>query len=158
MGFYLGLGAGRMPPGGIEGTITAGEYCRVMGDVLRELHDRRGLMRVRYQPAVCFLRMGRSAEAVEALADLVRRAPEDQVARRLLGLAHLAQRNLRAATLHLEVAYRLLKRERTGGGTLRHSLRVQYEEALVRYLLVSLYPQLGRREDARVLVAEGQGL
>lgn len=115
-------------------------------------------MRVRYQPAVCSLRMDRFAEAVEALVHLVRQAPEDRVARRLLGLAYVAQRNLRAATVHLEVAYRLVKRERAVGGTLRHSLRVQYEEALVRYLLVPVYLELGRREDARVLVAEGQGL
>lgn len=158
MGFYRAFPADRSSPGGIEGTITAGEYCRMMATVLGELGDHRRFVRARYRPAVRSLRMGRFPQAVEALAALVRQAPGDRVARQLLGVAHLAQRDLRAAMVHLEAAHGLLKQERAVGRTLRHSLRVRCEEALVRYLLVALYPPLGRREDARRLAAEGEAL
>lgn len=158
MGFYLGFRAGRMPPGEIEGTITPGEYCRVMVDVLRRLQDRPELARTRYQPILAHLRVGWFAAAVESLTDLLRRQPRDQYAHRLLGIAYLSLGNLRVATLHLEVARRLLKRERAASETLRDCLRVQYEEALVRYLLMPLYIRLGRLKDARALVEEGQTL
>jgi len=147
-----------MPPGAIEGTITAGEYCQVMDDVLRTLRNRPELAQVRYQLPLCCLRMGRFPAAVGFLADVVSRRPDDQVAHWLLAIAHLSQGNPRAAIAHLEVARRLLQEERAVRETLRDCLRMQYEEALMRYLLVHLYPQLGRMEDARAIVTEGQGL
>jgi len=147
-----------MPPGGIEGTITAGEYCQVMDDVLRTLRDHPELARVRYQLALCCLRMGRFPAAVGFLADVVRRRPDDQVAHRLLAIAHLSQGNPHAAVAHFEAARRLLQKERAVSETLRDCLRVQYEEALMRYALIPLYLKLGRMEDARALVTEGQGL
>ncbi len=156
MGFYLGMD--RMPPGAIEGTITAGEYCQVMDDVLRTLRDRPELAQVRYQVPLCYLRIGRFPAAVGFLADVVSRRPDDQVAHRLLAIAHLSQGNPRAAVAHLEAARRLLQKERAVSETLRDCVRVQHEEALMRYLLVPLYLQLGRMEDARALVTEGQGL
>lgn len=147
-----------MPPGAIEGTITAAEYCQVMDDVLRMLRSRPELARVRYQVSLCYLKMGRFPAAVGFLADVVSRRPDDQVAHQLLAIAHLSQRNPRAAVTHLEAARRLLQKERAVSETLRDCLHVQYEEALMRYLLVPLYLQLGRMEDARALVTEGLDL
>lgn len=156
MGFYLGMD--RLPPGAIEGTITAGEYCQVMDGVLRTLRDHPELAQVRYQLPLCCLRMGRLPAAVGFLADVVSRRPDDQVAHRLLAIAYLSQGNPRAAVAHLEAARRLLQKERAVSETLRDCLRVQYEEAVMRYLLIPLYLKLGRMEDARALVTEGQGL
>lgn len=147
-----------MPPGVIEGTITAGEYCQVMDDVLRTLRRRPELARIRYQVPLCYLRMGRFPAAVGFLADVVSRRPDDQAAHRLLAIAHLSQGNPRAAVAHLEVARRLLQKEGAVSETLRECIRVQYEQALMRYVLISLYLQLGRMEDARALITEGQRL
>jgi hypothetical protein len=91
------------------------------------------------------------------LTDLVRREPGNHVAHRLLGIVLLAQRHLRGATEHLEITYRLLKRQASVEETLKGCLRVQCEAALVRYLLVPLYTETGRRQKARAIVAEGQG-
>ncbi len=147
-----------MPSAVIEGTITAGEYCQVMDGVLRTLRDRPELARGRYQVPLCYLRMGRFPAAVRFLADVVSRRPDDQVGHRLFAIAHLSQGNLRAAIVHLEVARRLLQKEGAVSETLRDCIRAQYEQALMRYVLIPLYLQLGRMEDARALVTEGQGL
>lgn len=65
---------------------------------------------------------------------------------------------LKGLIVHLEVARRLLQKEGAVSETLRDCIRVQYEQALMRYVLIPLYLQLGRMEDARALVTEGQGL
>lgn len=148
-----------MSPGEIAVTITAGEYCRVMDEALRRVRDRPELQRERYQPALRNLRLRRFSAAVASLADLVKRRPDDQLAHWLLGIVHPCRGNLRAAAEHLEVARDLLKKEGAAGETLQHSLRVRCEEALVRYVLVSLYMKMGRLKDARALMMEEeQGL
>jgi pentatricopeptide repeat protein len=61
---------------------------------------------------------------------------------------------LRGATKHLELARRLLRRERASTYSLQHAIYVHLESAFLHYTLLSLYFRLGRPEDARALVEE----
>ncbi len=157
MGLYLGSSAGRMLPAWVEGTITPGEYRRAMAHVLQTLREPPELSRRCYQRALSCLQTERFAAAAVCLADLVRREPRNHIAHRLLGIVLLARRHLSGATDHLEITYRLLKRQASVEKTLEGCLRVQCEAALVRYLLIPLYTETGRRRKALAIVAEDQG-
>jgi tetratricopeptide (TPR) repeat protein len=162
MGYYLGnRGA---PSGALEGMFTAREYCLTLETVERQfvgsqVNDPRAAWRGRCQPAFDCIKIGNFSAAVRLLRELLRRHPQNWRLHQLIGLARFFQGRLPAAQKHLELARRLLRRERTASGSLQHALHVHLEGAFLRYALLCVYLRLGRSQDARALVAqEGQDL
>jgi len=88
-------------------------------------------------------------------AEHVRCAPADEQTYRLLGLAHLAWGNLRAAAQALDIALGLVRRKLTRAIDLEERLRLQCEAALLRLVLIRVRLQLGERQAALWLVREG---
>ncbi len=91
-----------------------------------------------------------------ALADPPVRRPRDEAAHRRLGLAHLAAGREPAAARHLEIAYRLVRRDAQRAVDLGDALRLQYEGAVLRLALVGLYARLGQASRAAAIARETQ--
>lgn len=158
MGFYLRSERSRGLTKDLSPTITPGEYVAALSRVIRALAVSPDLERQCYQAGLVYLTTPLPRRAVQVFSDVVRRQPNDQGARRLLGIAHLRQGNPKAAVKHLEIALRLLRCEATARGGLYDALYFQCEAALLRLLLVPLHMRLGRVRAAYFLVKEGQGL
>ncbi len=158
MGFYFGSELDKRPNLDLTPTVTPREYVSVLSGVIRALtecpqqHCRGCQLGLRYLTAPS------PGMAVAFFTELVGRGPEDHLAHRLLGIAHLRQGNLRASAKHLELALGLLRREAAVRTTLYDTFRVQYETALLRVVLVPLHMRLGEVHAARFLVMEGQTL
>lgn len=154
MGCYLGSEPGQRWAVDLGPTITPAEYVSEFSHVLRAVtvgpeQDCTGDPLGGPSPA-----SGLPEPAVHVFARIVRTQPNDPGAHRLLGIAHLCQGNLKAAAKHFETALAILRREAASGATLRGAIRVQYETAHVRLVLVPLNLRLGRRHAARTPVAE----
>jgi hypothetical protein len=157
VGMYFGRS--RIPSGALEGMFTAGESCRAMGKVGRKFidgqaNDSRGAWRGQCLTAFHPFAAGDVPAALAHLGGLLEQQPENRRVHRLIGLVHLSRGRLPEATKHLELARRLLRRERASPDSLEHALYVHLESAFLQYTLLSLYGRLGRRQDARVLVEE----
>jgi hypothetical protein len=88
----------------------------------------------------------------------LRRKPHDAPSHRRLGLAHLAAGRDSAAARHLEIAYRLTRRDAWLAVGLADALRLQHEGAVLRLVLVGLYARLGRASLAASIARETQAL
>jgi predicted Zn-dependent protease len=153
------FGRSRIPSGALEGMFTAREYCRMVDTVERhfvdsQFNDSHGAWRGQCLPAFYSFAAGDVSSAVRVLNDLLRQQPANRRLHRLIGLVYVSQGRLRGATKHLELARRLLRRERTSTYSLQHAIYVHLESAFLHYTLLSLYFRLGRPEDARALVEE----
>ncbi len=153
------FGRSRIPSGALEGMFTAREYCRMVDTVERhfvdaQFNDSHGAWRGQCLPAFYSFAAGDVSSAVRVLNDLLRQQPANRRLHRLIGLVYVSQGRLRGATKHLELARRLLRRERASTYSLQHAISVQLESAFLHYTLLSLYFRLGRPEDARALVEE----
>jgi hypothetical protein len=71
------------------------------------------------------------------------------VARRRLAVAHQHSGHLRTAIRHLEMSLALLAHQARRDLGLRDVLELQWEAALSRLLLVSLYAKIERRQAER---------
>lgn len=157
MGMYFGRS--RVPSETFEGMFTPREFCRAVGKVERkfmdgQFNDSHGAWRGQCLSAFYPFATGDSTSAVARLIDLLKQQPENRRVHRLIGLVYLARGRLRNATKHLDVARRLLGRERASACSLEHALYVHLESAFLQYTLLSLYVRLGRPKDARSLVEE----
>ncbi len=153
------FGRSRIPSGALEGMFTAREYCRMVDTVERhfvdsQFNDSHGAGRGQCLPAFYSFAAGDVSSAVRVLNDLLRQQPANRRLHRLIGLVYVSQGRLRGATKHLELARRLLRRERASTYSLQHAIYVHLESAFLHYTLLSLYFRLGRPEDARALVEE----
>ena len=153
------FGRSRIPSGALEGMFTAREYCRMVDTVERhfvdsQFNDSHGAWRGQCLPAFYSFAAGDVSSAVRVLNDLLRQQPANRRLHRLIGLVYVSQGRLRGATKHLELARRLLRRERASTNSLQHAIYVHLESAFLHYTLLSLYFRLGRPEDARALVEE----
>ncbi len=153
------FGRSRIPSGALEGMFTAREYCRMVDTVERhfvdaQFNDSHGAWRGQCLPAFYSFAAGDVSSAVRVLNDLLRQQPANRRLHRLIGLVYVSQGRLRGATKHLELARRLLRRERASTYSLQHAIYVHLESAFLHYTLLSLYFRLGRPEDARALVEE----
>jgi len=153
------FGRSRIPSGALEGMFTAREYCRMVDTVERhfvdsQFNDSHGAWRGQCLPAFYSFAAGDVSSAVRLLNDLLRQQPANRRLHRLIGLVYVSQGRLRGATKHLELARRLLRRERASTYSLQHAIYVHLESAFLHYTLLSLYFRLGRPEDARALVEE----
>ena len=153
------FGRSRIPSGALEGMFTAREYCRMVDTVERhfvdsQFNDSHGAWRGQCLPAFYSFAAGDVSSAVRVLNDLLRQQPANRRLHRLIGLVYVSQGRLRGATEHLELARRLLRRERASTYSLQHAIYVHLESAFLHYTLLSLYFRLGRPEDARALVEE----
>lgn len=161
MGVAVGMyfGRSRIPSGALEGMFTAQEYCRVLGKVGRrfiigQLNDSHGAWRGPCLSAFYPFAAGDLRSAAARLNSLLEQQPENRRIHRLIGLVHLSRGRLRAAAKHLDLARRLLARERASTHGLEHALYLHLESAFLQYALLSLYFRLGRPQDARALVEE----
>lgn len=157
VGMYFGRS--RIPSGALEGTFTAQEYCRVLGKVGRkfmigQFNDSHGAWRGPCLSAFYPFAAGDVHSAVARLNGLLEQQPENRRIHRLIGLVHLSRGRLREATKHLDLARRLLGRERASTHSLEHALYLHLESAFLQYALLSLYFRLGRPQEARALVEE----
>jgi predicted Zn-dependent protease len=153
------FGRSRIPSGALEGMFTPREYCRMVDTVERhfvdaQFNDSHGAWRGQCLPAFYSFAAGDVSSAVRVLNDLLRQQPANRRLHRLIGLVYVSQGRLRGATKHLELARRLLRRERASTYSLQHAIYVHLESAFLHYTLLSLYFRLGRPEDARALVEE----
>jgi tetratricopeptide (TPR) repeat protein len=153
------FGRSRIPSGALEGMFTAREYCRVVGEVERRFIDGQvngahGAWRGPCLPAFYPFAAGDFSSAVARLNDLLEQQPEDRRIHRLTGLVYLSWGRLREAANHIDLARRLLRRERASTCSLEHALYVHLESAFLRHTLLSLYFRLGCPQDARELVEE----
>jgi predicted Zn-dependent protease len=153
------FGRSRIPSGALEGMFTAREYCHMVDTVERQFidaqfNDSHGAWRGQCLPAFYSFAAKDVSSAVRLLNDLLRQQPANRRLHRLIGLVYVSQGCLRGATKHLELARRLLRRERASTYSLQHALYVHLESAFLHYTLLSLYFRLGRPEDARALVEE----
>lgn len=157
VGMYFGRS--RIPSGALEGMFTAREYCHAMGKVGRKFVDGQfngshGAWRGQCLLAFYPFSAGDFSLAVARLNGLLEQQPENRRIHRLIGLVHLSRGRLREAAKHLDLARRLLGRERLSTHGLEHALYVHLESAFLQYTLLSLYFRLDRPQDARALVEE----
>jgi tetratricopeptide (TPR) repeat protein len=157
VGMYFG--SSRIPPGALEGTFTAREYCRAMGKVGRKFidghsNDSRGAWRGQCLTAFPPFAAGDVSSALARLDRLLEQQPENRRVHRLIALVYLSRGRLAEAAKHLDLARRLLRRERASPHSLEHALYLHLEGAFLQYTLLSLYGRLDRPQDARALVEE----
>lgn len=153
------FGSSRIPSGALEGMFTAREFCRAMGKVGRKFiagqsNDSQGAWRGQCLTAFHPFAAGDVSSALAQLDGLLEEQPENRRIHRLIGLVHLSRGRLPEATRHLDLARRLLQRERAFPHSLEHALYVHLESAFLQCTLLSLYGRLGRPQDARALVEE----
>jgi predicted Zn-dependent protease len=161
LGTTVGMffGRSRIPSGALEGMFTAREYCRAVRKVERkfingQFNDSHGAWRGQCLLAFYPFVAGDFSSAVGRLNDLLEQQPENRRIHRLIGLVYLSRGCLREATSHLDLARRLLRRERASIDGLEHALYVHWERAFLQYTLLSLYFRLDCPQDARALVED----
>jgi hypothetical protein len=97
------------------------------------------------------------AEMVRLRTEL-RRRPEEETIHRLLGLGYLARGQVEPAVRHLEIALGLIGRETQRAAGLTEAVRLQFEAATLRLVLIRLYGRLGNEARARALAQEVQAV
>jgi hypothetical protein len=132
--------------------ITPREFTALFAGALRMVMDSASEESDTYRATPSKPR--RSSVLLETLSRRARRHPDDPIAHRALGIAHLAAGNSRPAVRHLGIAMKLLRRDTTSGACLQNTLCARLEFALLLPVLVPLCMRLGRRETARRLVSE----
>ncbi len=133
------------------------------------------LPRLQYSLGLCYFKLGRNKEAIQAFEQELRRRPQDFPSLFYLAYLHEAEANLEAAQPYLQAALKLEPQSPEANALLGKLLVKQGKvaEALVplqfavakdpqdpdkRYQLARAYQQLGRREDAAREFAEVQRL
>jgi hypothetical protein len=154
MGLYFGRAPGTAW-GEISPSITAREYLSALSAATDLLGDSG---RGPDSPGSDHLGTGLHASALVALADRIRRRPEDEDAHRLLGLSHLAGGQVGPAVRHLEIALCLARRDARGALGMTETLRLQCEAARLRLVLMRLYMRLGDVRAACALAREIQAV
>lgn len=158
MGYYLGSDPRRGLTANGSPTITAAEYLAALSGVLPAVLGEPRSRCGRCRRGLRYLAEGLPGAASRVFAEHVQCAPADEHTYRLLGLAHLAWGNLRAAAHALDIALGLVRRNLTRAIGLEERLRLQCEAALLRLVLVRVRLQLGERQAALWLVREGHAV
>jgi hypothetical protein len=86
----------------------------------------------------------------------LRRRPEEETIHRLLGLGYLARGRIELAVRHLEIALGLVGTEMQRAVGLTEAVRLQFEAATLRLVLIRLHGRLGNEARARALAREVQ--
>jgi hypothetical protein len=151
MGFYLACKKLRELTDDFLPTITAREYISIFS---RSATERTKQASDTYGRGGLCLTIPRHGPAFRALSARLQRHPFDPVAHRTLAVVHLDAGHIMTAAKHLEVALWLLTRAAATETSLIGTLRIHWEAAAVRLLLLLAYSNLGWRESAHRLALE----
>jgi hypothetical protein len=137
-----------------EPAVTPREYGSALYSAIEQVVQNSPRGYAAYERGIALLVAGRPHAATRAFTSFVRLRPEDPVGHRMLGLAHLNAGHFVAGLGHLVIALKILRHDAGTTMTLRDSLRLHLEAALVRLLLLPLCERLGDREAVKRLMFE----